>query len=221
VTAPRLASWNKAGDPEQDRLGFYLVHVQEVAAPYMAGDAQLALELVVGMDQRKLTHDSDLDNFLEPVVRRLGAARFSAVFGSKQRQGHSTISVGPTTPSLEPRPPDLVVAPVGSYEQGNWVPQIEAPLRRVGGLDPDGVGPVRLVVAYDLGPTRTWVNLWKTTIDSLGPLLGTVPRPAKDHDDPRDGRIVDLALHQTVHPHAGNDVRISFWWEFGEASTTG
>jgi hypothetical protein len=76
-------------------------------------------------------------------------------------------------------------------------------------------------VAYDLGPLRTWVNLWKPTIDALGPLLGTVPRSTKTHDDPRDGRITALEMHRTVHPDAGNDIRISFWWDVVESTPTG
>lgn len=213
VTPPRLASWNKAGDLDRERLNRYLDHVEEVAEHGMQAEGHLALEFVVGMDGRSLTHESDLDNFLDPVVRRLGPARFSAVFGAKRRQRHSTITVGPTTAIRAPRPADLVVAPTGTYEDRAWLLQIEAACAAAQGLDPHGDRPVRLIIAYDLGPGRNWVNLWKATIDALGPLLGTVPRPRKSHDDPRDGRIVDLELHRAVHPDAGNHLQISFWWD--------
>ena len=44
-------------------------------------------------------------------------------------------------------------------------------------------------------PGREWTSLWKPTIDGLGPLVGSLPRPAKVLDDPRDGRITDLSVH--------------------------
>ena len=210
---PRLASWNRVGDPERDRLDLYLSHVHELATRYMTTDVPLALELHVGMGLRPLAHESDLDNYLEPVLRHLGANRFWAVFGAKRAEERSTLAVGPTTPIEPPRRPDLFVEPVGSYEKRAWLLQIEEACAAADRLDPEGYGPVRLVVAYDLGPRRTWVNLWKPTIDGLGPLLGTVPRPTKAHDDPRDGRVTGLELHRTVHPDAGNDIKISFWWD--------
>lgn len=37
----------------------------------------------------------DLDNYLCPVARRLGAARFDAVFGSKRHAESSSIAVRP------------------------------------------------------------------------------------------------------------------------------
>ncbi|WP_182524444.1 hypothetical protein [Nocardioides dongkuii] len=215
---PRLASWNKVGDPERDRLDVYLSHVRELTAGYMTTDAPLALELQVGMGLRPLAHESDLDNYLEPVLRNLGANRFWAAFGTKHAEKHSTVAVGPTTPTEPPRGPDLFVEPLGSYEKRAWLLQIEDACAAADRLDPEGHGPVRLIVAYDLGPRRTWVNLWKPTIDALGPLLGTVPRPTKAHDDPRDGRITALELHRTVDPDAGNDIKISFWWDHLEPS---
>ena len=47
---------------------------------------------------------------------------------------------------------------------------------------------------------RNWTALWKPTIDVLGPLLGSDPRPHKPHGEARDGRITEIALHQTVIP---------------------
>jgi hypothetical protein len=50
------------------------------------------------------------------------------------------------------------------------------------------------------------MNLWKPTIDSLGPLLGDTPGARRWN--PLDGRIVDLSLHSAVDAHAGNLVSI-------------
>jgi hypothetical protein len=139
----------------------------------------------VGLTEgRLLTHDRDLDNYLYPVLNRLGHARFAAAFGSKRRQDHSTIAVGPTTPIAPRRSPDLVVSPTGTYEKREWILQIERACAHASPLDPYGNGPIRLVIAYDLGPSRNWTSLWKPTIDGLEPLLGTVIRPKKIHDDP-------------------------------------
>jgi hypothetical protein len=68
-------------------------------------------------------------------------------------------------------------------------------------------GGIALELAFVVGPRRAWPNLWKATIDSLGPILG--------HDvgasewNARDGRIVDLGLHCVIDPAAGNEVTIA------------
>jgi hypothetical protein len=73
-------------------------------------------------------------------------------------------------------------------------------------IDPLPPGPVWLEVSYIVGPTRNWLNLWKPTIDSLGPLLGDTPggRPW----NPLDGRIIELSLHCAVDQNVGNTVSI-------------
>jgi hypothetical protein len=50
------------------------------------------------------------------------------------------------------------------------------------------------------------MNLWKPTIDSLGPLLGETRGTRRWN--PLDGRIVELSLHGAVDGHAGNTVSI-------------
>jgi hypothetical protein len=50
------------------------------------------------------------------------------------------------------------------------------------------------------------MNLWKPTIDSLGPLLGDTRGTRRWN--PLDGRIVELSLHGAVDPHAGYTVSI-------------
>ena len=44
------------------------------------------------------------------------------------------------------------------------------------------------------------------------PLLGTTWTHVR-HRHPREGRITDLALHRTIDPQAGDQVRIDMWWE--------
>lgn len=219
---PQLASWNRHDDQDQVQLAAYVDYVTGVAVPVPADlDDPVAVELIVGLPTtRPLTAQRDLDNYLNPVINGLGVNRFVAVFGRKLHQDHSTLAIGPTTPVEPDREPDLVVTPFGRYAIPEWQEQIRIPCRRAGGLDPAGIGPVRLVVAYELTQGRNWTALWKPTIDALGPLLGSDPRPKKPHGEARDGRITEIALHQTVTRVSEKlgcrerwAMRISFWWQ--------
>jgi hypothetical protein len=67
----------------------------------MTTDLPLALDLRVGMGIRSTARESDLDNYLEPVVRHLGASRFSAVFGTK-RAGETRPASFPLDPRFDP-----------------------------------------------------------------------------------------------------------------------
>jgi NAD(P)-dependent dehydrogenase (short-subunit alcohol dehydrogenase family) len=65
-------------------------------------------------------------------------------------------------------------------------------------------GPVRLELAFVVGPRRNWLGLWKQTIDSLDPLLGRTYLDRAWH--PLDGRITELGMHLTVDPAARYEV---------------
>lgn len=65
-------------------------------------------------------------------------------------------------------------------------------------------GPVRLELAFVVGPSRNWLNLWKQTIDALDPILGRTYPGRAWH--PLDGRITELGMHLTVDPAARYDV---------------
>lgn len=66
---------------------------------------------------------------------------------------------------------------------------------------------IALQLGFVVGPTRVWPNLWKPTIDALGPILGR-DENAREWNA-RDGRITDLALHCSVDPALGNQVKIA------------
>jgi hypothetical protein len=55
---------------------------------------------------------------------------------------------------------------------------------------------VRLELAFVVGPTWNWLNLWKPTIDALVPILGHSGSPRTW--DPLDGRITELGMHVAV-----------------------
>ena len=102
-STPLLESWNSNTDPAQVRLASY---VDEVAGLVSLPDTadHLALHLRVGLPLSRplITGGGDLDNYLFPIVRRLGANRFDAVFGAKAHDKDSWIAVAPrrrATPS--------------------------------------------------------------------------------------------------------------------------
>ena len=165
----------------------------------MVDHVPLAPDLRVGLPAGlPLTEQRDLDNYLQPMVAELGHARFDAVFGSKRHQDYSTLAVTPSVPVEPDRGPDLQVTLTGSYDRPEGKTQIHYSCAQAERLDPDGTGPIRLTVAHNIGPGRNWTSLWKPTMDGLGPLVGSHPRPAKVLDDPRDGRITDLSLHREI-----------------------
>jgi hypothetical protein len=63
---------------------------------------------------------------------------------------------------------------------------------------------VRLELSFVVGPGRNWLNLWKQTIDSLDPLLGSTHPERAWH--PRDGRITELGMHVRVVPDFGHQI---------------
>jgi hypothetical protein len=67
-------------------------------------------------------------------------------------------------------------------------------------------GPVRLELAFVVGPARNWLNPWKQTIDSLDPLLGRTYTGRAWN--PRDGRVTELGMHLTVDPALRYEVAV-------------
>ena len=91
---PRLASWNRVGDPDQVRLAGYLDAAEALLRPSLEQlSGPLALRLDVGLpSSASLLNQRDLDNYLLPLATRLsraGAGTLACVWG--------TISM-PTTP---------------------------------------------------------------------------------------------------------------------------
>ena len=83
--------------------------------------------------------------------------------------------------------------------------QIHAAIAR---MQPLPLGrPVRLELAFHVGPDRKWWNLWKPTIDGMIHLLGQ-STGRSGRQQPLDGRITELGLHQNIDPAAGHAVTI-------------
>lgn len=208
---PRLASWNKAGDPDQIRLSEYLAVADDILRPrYQQLTGLLALRLDVGLSRHaSLLDQRDLDNYLLPLasqIRRNAPGELACVWGTKQHSARSFVRIEPAIPaiSIPPSAWRYMIRTGASSVSLAFKEQIRDHL---GGADPLPPGPVRIQLSLAVGPARNWLNLWKPVIDALGPILGHAAGP--DSWSPLDGRIVDLGLHCRVEPAIGNDVLIA------------
>lgn len=207
---PLLESWNAREHPDQLRLNRFLDEVEDALA-LSGAEGNLVLELQVGLPQSRplMSGGGDLDNYLFPIARRLGAERFDAVFGAKRHGAASTLAATQARPIAAQREPDMVVRTTGSASTRAWKQQVRdacaiavpgEPIRGAIGID----------IEFRLSPARNWSTVWKPAIDSLGPLLG-VPNPHRPFT-PNDDRIVRLGLHRSLDASLGWDILLSVWW---------
>jgi hypothetical protein len=207
---PRLASWNKAGDPDQVRLAGYLDAAENLLSPYREQlRGLLALRLDVGLPRSAaLLDERDLDNYLLPLAARLsrvGPGTLACVWGTKQHSDSSLVRIEHALPAPAVPPPGCcyTVRTSASSQSPAFKEQIRAQLSAARPVPP---GPVRMQLGFTVGPRRNWLNLWKPVIDALGQILGRAPGAGPW--SPLDGRIVDLGLHCRVKPSIANDVII-------------
>lgn len=207
---PALASWDRAGSPGQKRSAAFIDGVYAaVAEQVRATSDPLALRLDIGLaDTIPLYTMNDLDNYLFPLVPQLTARTgrgFTSVWATKRHAAVSTVAVGPAVPAADPQGTYMMeVTTTASASTTAYKEQIRDQITVARPLPGDGIA---LQLAFVVGPRRAWPNLWKATIDALGSILG--------HDDgarvwnARDGRIIDLGLHCTVDPAAGDTIAVS------------
>ncbi|MFJ2028599.1 hypothetical protein [Streptosporangium sp. NPDC087985] len=212
-THPVLESWERADHPDQRRLRTYLDEVEALAdACVPVSSGRLAIELIVGLPGNlTLTKGGrDLDNYLMPIARRIGAGRLDAAFARKRHAETSTfaVSVAVRADGL-PCEPQLRVRTKGSSESSAWKQQIHDACSAVVSA-PLPQGPVALCIRFRVSSQRNWSTLWKPAIDALGPLLGMAD-PGKPFR-PDDDRVVDLALHRVIDDALSHDVDIAVWW---------
>lgn len=201
--APRLASWNKATDPDQVRLREYLEDTAELLAPAIVSDPW-ALRLDVGLPTgRDLLDMADLDNYAFPLATHLRSERLVSVWCTKRHADTSRVLVAPAHEIPAPES-TYTVRTTASSQTKAYKEQVRA---AVVGAAEISAGALQLQLAFVVGPQRNWLSLWKPTIDALDPLLG---RTRADRDwHPKDGRITDLGLHLTVDPSIGHDVVVT------------
>ncbi|MBU8820525.1 hypothetical protein KL864_32130 [Mycolicibacterium goodii] len=201
--APRLASWNKASDPDQVRLMEYLDDSEALLADSRI-DGPWALRLDVGLpESRDLLDAGDLDNYAYPLARRVGDSALVSVWCTKGHRDHSLVRIAPAVQVSPPSQDVVVAATTASTSTVRYKEQVHAAVAHMTDLSP---GAVRLELSFVVGPSRNWLNLWKPTIDSLDPLLGRTDPHRPWH--PRDGRITELGMHVMVESSARNEISV-------------
>ena len=206
--APQLASWEKAGHPDQVRLQAYLDDTEELLADSRI-DGPRALRLDVGRPARRnLLHMADLDNYAYPLAYRLKEdLELVSVWCTKQHSEQSFVRIEAAREMPPPASSGVLLArPTSSYETTAYKQEVQAAVADAAEL-PDG--PVRLELAFVVGPSkfRNWLSLWKPTVDALEPLLGRDPSETRAWH-PRDGRITELGMHLTVNPEFRYEILI-------------
>jgi hypothetical protein len=209
--APRLSSWNVAGDPDQLKLAAAIDDADELLAPTLnQPSGLLALRLDVGLpDHISLVHEHDLDNYVLPLTTRLMKARslrLVSVWATKATRKTSFLRCETAIPASSPGAPEclMIVRTTVSSDSTAYKQQISDELADAHELPQ---GPVALELAFVVGPGRNWLNLWKPTIDALDRLLGRT-YPTREWN-PRDGRITELGLHCSVDDTLRSDVVIA------------
>lgn len=206
---PRLASWNASTHPDQIRLNAYLECAANLLLPRLEGLADpLGLRLDVGLpDGVALLAEHDLDNYLFPLATHLSKASgkgWASVVGTKRAGGGSLVGVGRAVP--RDYADDTVIAEVTTTVSASTTAFKEEISKQIKDLEELPPGPVRLNIAFTVGPHRAWANVWKPTIDSLDRLLGRT-RPDRPWH-PLDGRITQLGLHRHEDRELGNSIRM-------------
>jgi hypothetical protein len=201
--APRLASWEKAGHPGQVRLKAYLDDTKALLAGLRVDDSW-ALRLDIGLPTgRALLDMADLDNYAYPLAYHLKNPGLVSVWCTKQHSEQSFVRVEPARETCAPSSGVTIARATASASTVAFKEQIRTAVADTAELP---AGPVRLQLAFEVGPGRNWLNLWKQTIDSLDPLLGRTYPDRAWH--PLDGRITELGLHLTVEPAARYEVTV-------------
>jgi hypothetical protein len=192
---PLLASWERWDHPEQQRLRAYLERMVPVVPARLDDfDGPAAVELHVGLgNSANLLRYRDLDNYLEPIARRL-PERVCSFWAEKSTSASSWLTVAPAVPASESALADWEAAGAQSKLAGGSTPWKETIQRGIAATSiPAPDGAVQLQVVFRVSGDRNWINLWKPAIDALDPILGRTDPDRAFH--PRDDRIVRLGLH--------------------------
>lgn len=213
---PLVAQWEKNSHPAQVRLHRYLAWLQGELARYIENENTLFLDLEIDVVKDKnLLNRYDLENFLTPLFssRCLDAHQFVLVFGRKKVGGGSSLAVGKAVSMTGDHPygewQHFNCSPGAGAGSKAWKERIRAALEMSA---PEVIGnePIEVQLAWQVGPRRNWVNLWKPTGDAMGPVLGYVKPGNLYH--PHDDRIVHLIMHKTVDRSMDNEVEVGIWW---------
>ena len=212
VEQPLVAQWEAKTNPAQIRLRDYLNKLVLSLTPLPAeGLLCLHYEICIA-DARHLLSGCDLENFLTPMFGKDGFPhnRFSLVSARKSLGPSSSIRVGyaiGNSTSFDGWFGARVHAGSGSSND-IWKERIRDVLAVE--AKPLGAGSVAVQIAFRCSPQRrNWTNLWKSSGDAMGPILGVT---RESGFNPCDDRIVDLRFHSLDDPTLKNDVHLGYWW---------
>jgi len=118
---------------------------------------------------------ADLDNYAYPLASQLKDPGLVSVWCTKQHSEQSFVRIQAAREMPPPSTDVLVARTTASYTKPAYKEQIHT---AVAGPAELPTGPVRLELAFVVGPGRNWLTLWKPTIDSLDPLLGATLQTA-------------------------------------------
>ncbi len=211
---PQLASWEKKTDPAQIRLQSYLNDVSERLAP-LPDQSNLFLHMIIDVeDPAHLLHHYDLENYLTPVVHKLGHQRFVYVSADKQVGEGSRIIVGVAGSGQQPEKNDnqwrhFSCAAGAGAQSKSWKEGIRSQLDLTQ-PEPLPPGMVEVQLAWRCSSQRNWIWLWKPTGDAMGPVLGC--SDSRNPFNPNDDRIVSLHLHLNKDDRIGHNIDVGMWW---------
>ena len=216
---PLLASWDRNDHPAQICLRRYLEGITSALTPLpKEGDLYLELSVDVEIEERLSMH-YDVENYLTPLFgsRYLNQQRFAFVRGTKYVGGGSRIELGFATSANETMNNTDGESFTMNAGSGASTPEWKQRLHQAlseSGCSPLPEGLVDVHLGWRCSSRRNWVNLWKPTGDTMGPVLGYYD---PNHPfNPRDDRIVSLSLHRVTDDLLGDDVCVGMWWQTHE-----
>ena|SRR6478672_11274793 len=152
------------------RLRFGCGRISRTPKPCWRPDGPWALRLDVGVPTgRDLLDMAHLDNYAYPLASHLKDSGLVSVWCTMQHCEQSFVRIEATRETPAPSTDVMVARTTASASTLAYKEQIYAAVASAAEL---AAGPVRLELAFVVGPGRNWLNLWKQTIDSLDPLLG-------------------------------------------------
>ena len=208
--APQLESWMAKDHPDSQRLRAFVDDALLRISPYIeGGSCGLELDVRLAPSIPLTIGGRDIDNYLFPLISRLGERRASIVsaFGAKGVGEQSRVRAGSVR---DDSPPTTgwrfahteAAGPAGS---ARWRDLVIANLLPMPEVVPPG--PLEMHITFR-GNRTNWHQDWKPTIDGLGAILGLEHNGG--HAD--DSRITRLALHQMADSSLGSRTLIGVWW---------
>ncbi|MEV4640119.1 hypothetical protein AB0J80_22500 [Actinoplanes sp. NPDC049548] len=205
-----LASFATAGSPRQIRSDAFTGAVDmAIAEDLREIPDPLALRVNIALPgTTPLLRLHHLDNYVFPLIPRLTAGtrrQFASVWATKRHATKHSVAV---CQARGIRDPGATYSFQARTTASAISPDYKKQIRRQLTADrplPDG--GIALQLSFVVGRRRAWPNLWKTTIDALGAIIGH--DASNSEGSVHDGRITDLGLHCRVDPATGSDVIIA------------